>query len=149
MTSDEIFQALDLQEKVKRLSLLETINDYERVVQENPQILKDFFQYLSIVFEPENVTYYQTEDILFPLYLPKGYSELTEYCTKNLYCLMNACYKDTICHPYQTTYEEKIDDLTVNECINYLFYHNRRGMNEEHWKKGISKILVDRIIESI
>ncbi len=158
MKEKEIEQALCLFSEIKALSRLEMINDYEDQYQKKPEILDDLFQYLLIFFEPENADYYSRDNmrekqvVNVPQFLPQNSFEINEYCIKNLYCMMLACYKETVVRPYETTYEHNpdhnyIENMTLYECINYIFYNNRRGIDQVHWSKGISKRIILRIIE--
>ena len=158
MKDKEVQQAIYLFSKIKTLSKLEMINDYEYQYQKNPDILDELFRYLLIFFEPGNVDYYSIDNmrekqaVEVPQFLPQDFFEINEYCIKNLYCMMCVCYKEAVVRPYETTYEHDpdynyIENMTLYECINYIFYNNRRGIDRIHWRKGISKHVILRIVE--
>lgn len=138
--------------KMKKLSELDSINEYEQEYMDNPQILDDLFRYLLIFFEPENINFYpylcngDTFETIIPPYLPHDTGEIRSYCTKNLYCMLHACYYEAICK-MMPDISGVVDSMTLNECLNHLMYWNRRGINSDDWKSGKSKHIIQRIIE--
>ncbi len=158
MTDKEIQQAMYLFSKMKYLSNCETLNHYDEQYYENSEILDELFQYLLLFFEPYNITFYPkgsgytniiAENI--PKFLPQDYMEIRNYCAKNLYCMIHAYYKGNPGHPckyiYMKDVRDHIKNMTLDECLNYMLYMNRRGIYDKDWETGVSKNIIQRIIE--
>lgn len=123
-----------------------------------------FLACCALLFVPEHSKYYavidekgnvseRTDSIPIPNYLPASYEALFRNCTSLIYSLMMECLRDKSSYPYPNfdEMEQRIDQLSIEECMQYFLYYNRLSLRYGQqyfflkWSDGTALRVVKRI----
>jgi hypothetical protein len=154
--SDENAYARKLYETIVEYSKIKATNERKIIAIKDANSEREFdnlLEYCAILYEPDNCHFYvefdekrntfmEKNEISVPDYLPADYKLLVENCTGLCYSMMLGMLSEQYLASYprfeEMEDEDKIEQLCLEECMQFFLYYNRLSLR----KRQIASTLI-------